>query len=219
MNIRQRPPEGEAHPDHSVHHVCFTRRANGTSPAGRVHLATCADNGVLHTHHDVCQYCTREKTHQRYEQWTTVTAQIHQLIKWNYQVFIANRAQHIARRRLGVRRCEVIHSVVHGTAESLMDTIDHGMQTGVINDEQAVQIEDSDIILLGYRCGGEQTYVVCHVSVKIDVNDVNQAKESSVLLGNVTQKPVIPVVIGDTVCATSQQRADDEGVICVLIPE
>ena len=149
----------------------------------------------------------------------TVKAQIHQLIKWNYQVFIANRAQHIARRRLGVRRCEVLHSVVHGTAESLMDIIDRRMQTGDINDEQADQIERSDIILLGYSFGGEQTYVVGQVSVKIGANDVNRAKENSALLGQATRKPVIPVVIGDTACATSQERADDEGVVCVLIPQ
>ena len=83
----------------------------------------------------------------------SVTAQIDQVIKWNYQVFVANRAPHIARRRLGVRHCEVLHSVAHGTAESLMDIIDRGMQTGDINDEQADQIERADIILSGYSDG------------------------------------------------------------------
>ena len=148
-----------------------------------------------------------------------VTAQIDQLIKWNYQVFIANRAQHIARRRLGVRRCEVLHSVAHGTADSLMDIIDRGIQAGDINDEEAVQIEHADIILSGHSDEGQPIYVVGHVSVNIDANDVIRAKESATLLGRVTRKPVIPVVIGDIAYVTSQERADDEGVVCVLIPQ
>ena len=61
--------------------------------------------------------------------------------------------------------------------------------------------------------------MVGYVSVNIDASDVIRAKESSALLGQVTRKPVIPVVIGDTVCTTSQELANDERVVCVLIPQ
>ena len=49
------------------------------------------------------------------------------IIQSIYQVFVANRIQHIARRRLGVYRAHILHSAVHGTAETLMNTIDYAM--------------------------------------------------------------------------------------------
>ena len=67
--------------------------------------------------------------------------------------------------------------------------------------------------------GGEATYVLAQVSVHIEPTHVKLAASRSAFLSQVARQPVIPVVIGDTICLTGQKRADEQGVVCVLIPQ
>ena len=98
-----------------------------------------------------------------------------------------------------------------------MDTLDRGVQAGAIDDEQLDEIERSDIILSGYTCAGEQTYVLAQVSVGVNLDLVFTAIIRSALLSNATGRPVIPVVVGTSFTAESEARAEADGITRVLL--
>ena len=145
--------------------------------------------------------------------------QISNLTGRSYERKIAKRAARIVRRYLDIRNAELVYSLANPENPHLSDMLYQATEDRLISDEQANDLEDTDIILLGRNPDGEPIYVVAEVSITIDDSDVDRAARRGSALQTASNVTTQAVVIGTTISDANQQRANGDGVTYIPVAE
>ena len=134
-----------------------------------------------------------------------------------YERKVARRAASAVRRYLDVRDAELVYSLANPENPRLSNLLFQATETRLISDEQANDLEDADLILMGRSSDGEPTYVVAEVSITIDDSDVDRAARRARTLQTASGIPTQAAVIGTTISDANRQRADGDGVTYIAM--
>ncbi len=130
--------------------------------------------------------------------------------------FITNTANH----KLDMRDVRVVWSEYTPHSDELSLRILDAEDRGTITAEQGQNLGDTDIVLTGRRRSDRaETCAVVEISLTIDESDISRAADRADTFARITGKPVIPVVIGDSIAAQDRQRAETAGVTVVIVKE
>ena len=133
------------------------------------------------------------------------------LIGRDYEERVARLAPRRLREQMKIEDAQPISDIAR--------IADAAAQRGAITSEQADELEDSDLSLLGRNADGSQVYVLAEVSVTVHTNDVSRAKQRAGILEEVDGFPVIPAVIGASISGETADYAARENVTFIRIPQ
>ena len=145
--------------------------------------------------------------------------QISNLTGTSYERKIAKRAARIVRRYLDIRNAELVYSLANPENPHLSSLLYQATEARLISDEQANDLEDTDLILLGRNPEGEPIYVVTEVSITIDDSAVGRAARRARALQTAGSLVTRAVVIGTAVSHANRQRAAQSGVTVIIMAE
>ena len=145
--------------------------------------------------------------------------QLSNLTGTSYERKIAKRAARTVRRYLDVRNAELVYSLANPESPHLSDLLYQATEDGVISDEQANDLEDADLILLGRSPDGEPTYVVVEVSITVDDSDIDRAARRARVVHTASGIPAQAAVIGTAISDANRQRADADGVAYITMAQ
>ena len=136
-----------------------------------------------------------------------------------YERKVARRAASAVRRYLDIRNAELVYSLSNPENPHLSNLLYEATEAHVISDEQANDLEDTDLILLGRNPDGEPIYIVAEVSITIDDSDVDRAAQRARALQTASGVATRAAVIGTAISDANRQRADQSGVAVIIMVE
>ncbi len=145
--------------------------------------------------------------------------QLSNLTGTSYERKIAKRAARTVRRHLDIRNAEVVYSLSNPENPHLSNLLYQATEAHVISDEQANDLEDADLILLGRNPHDEAIYIVAEVSITVDDSDVDRAARRARALQTASGVATQAAVIGTAVSDANRQRADQSGVTVITMAE
>ncbi len=145
--------------------------------------------------------------------------QISNLNGTSYERKIAKRAARIVRRYLDIRNAELVYSLSNPENPHLSNLLYQATEDHLISDEQANDLEDADLILLGRNPDGEPIYIVAEVSITVDDSDVDRAARRARTLQTASGVATQAAVIGTAISDANRQRADQSGVAVIIMVE
>ena len=145
--------------------------------------------------------------------------QLGNLTGTSYERKIAKRAARTVRSYLDVRDAELVYSLANPENPHLSNLLYQATEARLISDEQANDLDDADLILLGQRPTNEPIYVVAEISITIDDSDVDRAARRARALQTASSIATQAVVIGTVISDANRQRAAQSGVAVIIIAE
>ena len=145
--------------------------------------------------------------------------QLNNLTGTDYERKVARRAARIVRRYLDIRNAELVYSLANLESPHLSNLLYQATEDRLISDEQANDLEDTDLILLGRNPEGEPIYIVAEVSITIDDSDVDRAARRARALQTASGVAARAAVIGTAISDANRQRAVQSGVVVIIMAE
>ena len=140
-----------------------------------------------------------------------------------YERRAARRARRAAARWLNLFHATVVQAITVPDNNIIPNLMDEAVAANRVTLEQADDLELADLILAGSLtdAGDEPAYAVVEVSLAIDENDINRARERAGALARASAAPVAvrPAVIGTAIPEDARLYADRNSVAVIIIPE
>ena len=140
-----------------------------------------------------------------------------------YERRAARRARRAAARWLNLFHATVVQAITVPDNNIIPNLMDDAVAANRVTLEQADDLELADLILSGSLtdAGDEPAYAVVEVSLAIDENDINRARERAGALARASAAPVAvrPAVIGTAIPDDARLYADRNSVAVIIIPE
>ena len=140
-----------------------------------------------------------------------------------YERRAARRARRAAARWLNLFHATVVQAITVPDNNIIPNLMDDAVAANRVTLEQADDLELADLILAGSltNAGDEPAYAVVEVSLAIDENDINRARERAGALARASAAPVAvrPAVIGTAIPDDARLYADRNSVAVIIIPE
>ena len=145
--------------------------------------------------------------------------QLNNLTGTTYERKVAKRAPRAARRYLDIRNAALVYSLASPDNPHLSNLLEQATDARAISDDQADDLEQADLILLGQTPAGEPAYAVAEVSVTVDRNDVDRAARRARILQAASGVATQAAVIGTAISDANRRRAADAGVTFIAMTE
>ena len=145
--------------------------------------------------------------------------QLNNLTGTAYERKVAKRAPRAARRYLDIRNAALVYSLASPDNPHLSNLLEQATDARAISDDQADDLEQADLILLGQTPAGEPAYAVAEVSVTVDRNDVDRAARRARILQAASGVATQAAVIGTAISDANRRRAADAGVTFIAMTE
>lgn len=139
---------------------------------------------------------------------------MNRLIGSDYERKAARRASRLIRRQLDITDLQVIYAVTAPDNNHLPNLLDQAVSAGKISLENADELENADIVLVG-----ENRYAIVEVSLVMDENDVLRARGRADLLAQAAGLPVTAATIGTYALDSAAQQASENDVEVLILPE
>ncbi len=139
---------------------------------------------------------------------------VNRLIGSDYERKAARRAGRLAHRYLGLTDMLVIYAVTRPDDNRFPEILNNAVGAGRMSASEADELEEADIVMRG-----PSEYAVVEVSVTLDENDVERARERAGLLSNAITEPVRAVVIGAHVLDSAAELAAANDVAIMTLPD
>jgi len=140
-----------------------------------------------------------------------------------YERRAARRARRAAARWLNLFHATVVQAITVPDNNIIPNLMDDAVAANRVTLEQADDLELADLILAGSLtdAGDQPAYAVVEVSLAIDENDINRARERASALARASAVPVAvrPAVIGTAIPDDARLYADRNSVAVIIIPE
>ena len=136
----------------------------------------------------------------------------------DYERKAARRAARLARRYLSLPAAGIVYAITAPDNNFIPDLTDRAVANGGISDEQADDLENSDIILADISLGTPE-YAVIEVSLTVDEHDVSRARTRADILAQASNATVKAAVIGVQMLDSVQQLLADSDVTVIILPE
>ena len=138
------------------------------------------------------------------------------------EVKLTRRVRPLLGQRLGLRRLQILQSLVQDTRPELFQPVEDALDNGVITEAQEARISATDIILLARRREDPApVWAAIEVSNNISQHDIERARQSADALGTVFQQEALAAVAGYSIHDNDQEQADGDGanVYVLLVGE
>ena len=138
------------------------------------------------------------------------------------EVKLTRRVRPLLGQRLGLRRFQILQSLVQDTRPELFQPVEDALDNGVITEAQEARISATDIILLARRREDPApVWAAIEVSNNISQHDIERARQSADALGTVFQQEALAAVAGYSIHDNDQEQADGDGanVYVLLVGE
>ena len=145
--------------------------------------------------------------------------QLNNLTGTDYERKVAKRAPRIGRRHLGLRGARVIYGATVPDNNSIAELLDQATGNRTITDEEADELERTDLILAGATSTSESAYAVAEVSMTIDEHDVDRARNRARILQSASGAVARASVIGTDISDANRLRAEQGNVVVVIVVE
>ena len=133
------------------------------------------------------------------------------------------RAARIIPRRLrttmGFHLARVLHKEWGETDDALYTMLNEAEDNGAITEDEADDLLDADIILVGQNAAGHRAYVVIEIGITVSSADVNRAARRARALASAAGAPCNAVVVGSEIPDAERQRAARTEVAIIPITE
>ena len=115
---------------------------------------------------------------------------------------------------LGLRRAEIKVSPLQGIEPAFRDTIEDGVDNGLISDEQMGRVFETDVILRAIRRDTRYPlWVAVEASHKVREHDISRAVDTAEILVAVFNEASRPMVAGLEIDPEDPQRATEAGTV------
>ena len=149
-------------------------------------------------------------------QMDSMQGQLNNLTGTDYERRIVRRSRSIAERYLGIRQAQLLQAITLPDKSDIPTMLYAAAEIGSISQEQADDVDDSDLILLGNTDDGSDSYALAEVSITIDDHDIDRAHRRAAILHAASGTPAKAAVIGVQISDANRQRADGLSVSVVL---
>ena len=147
-------------------------------------------------------------------------ANVGHLNGWALESRLHLRIEPLINQHLGLRRAEVMRAPAQTMRFELRDQMEDSADNDVISDSQVQRVSSTDFILRARRRGSlDRVWVAVEAANKIRADDVSRALETARILTTVFGEEAVPVVSGFDIDPPDRQRADDTGVIYLLVTQ
>ena len=136
----------------------------------------------------------------------------------DYERTAARRIRRSGGRRLGLTRPVIVQSRTLPESDIIPSLLDNAIDDGLISEEQADEVDYTDIIARGHDTNGVLTYVVVEVSITVERHDVTRARARADLLAQATGAPVIAAAVGTEITDDARSAAQQFRVTYIPIP-
>lgn len=146
-----------------------------------------------------------------------MSGQISNLIEYNYERQAVRLVTLRLMRRLGISQVEILRAIMVQDKPDVTDLLYQVTAEGVVSDDEADDLEFTDVILRGQTPEGATVHVVAEVSLTIQEADINRAVRRAAVLERATGGTTHAVVIGESVSPASLELANQKNVIFIQI--
>ena len=145
--------------------------------------------------------------------------QLNNLTGIDYERRVVRRASRIVRRYLGVRSAEVLLAINRPDGDTIANLSNDSADQGIITEDDADELDRTDVILRGSSPEGEEVYVVGEISITIDDSDVDRARDRARILRTASDTTTHAAVIGTSISDANRERAGNSGVTVIIQDE
>ena len=145
--------------------------------------------------------------------------QLNNLTGTDYERRVVRRASRIVRRYLGVRSAEVLLAINRPDGDTIANLSNDSADQGIITEDDADELDRTDVILRGSSPEGEEVYVVGEISITIDDSDVDRARDRARILRTASDTTTHAAVIGTSISDANRERAGNSGVTVIIQDE
>ena len=149
----------------------------------------------------------------------TMQGQLNNLTGTEYQRRAVRRAPRLVKRYLDVQNGEVLMAINRQNGHSVTELVNRATQTGTITEDDADELDRTDIILRGETPEGAEVYVIGEVSITIGDEDVDRAAERARIMQMASGATTHAAVIGSYISTANQERAEFNRVTVIAINE
>ena len=150
---------------------------------------------------------------------TIMRGQLNNLTGTDYERRVVRRASRIVRRYLGVRSAEVLLAINRPDGDTIANLLNDSADQGIITEDDADELDRTDVILRGSSPEGEEVYVVGEISITIDDSDVDRARDRARILRTASDTTPHAAVIGTSISDANRERAGNSGVTVIIQDE
>ena len=149
-------------------------------------------------------------------QMDTMQGQLNNLTGTDYERRIVKRSRGLAQRYLSIKQARLLQAISLPDDPTIPNLLQDAVASGVITYEQADDVDESDLIMLGNTADNLDSYVLAEVSITIDDHDVDRAQRRAAALSVAAGVPVVAAVIGTNISDANRERANDSNVAIIM---
>lgn len=115
-------------------------------------------------------------------------------------------------RYLRLQQTQALQTPNSDTRPYLDDLVNHAVTSRTITDQQAQELERTDIVAMAKDSEDRTVFVIVEASITIGDSDIDRAHERALIMGRLTSSIVHAAVIGQDISPANRQRADGLGI-------
>ena len=137
-----------------------------------------------------------ERTDKMSGRINKMSGQINNMSGSDYERRAKKASRRMIGRKMGIRRATVLRFKKRDLDEFEREFLQPALRKNIIDEDQAVQLEEADIILRFTAPDGQMTYVAAEVSITVHDKDRRRATQRAEIIGKATGDDARPFVIG-----------------------
>ncbi len=139
--------------------------------------------------------------------------QLSNLMGTDYEGIASRVSPRLVRKHMKLKNATLVASARREWPESILDLASESVELGVIEDDDAVDLELADAIVAGTDSQGNSVYVLIEISMTVQEEDVVKARQRAEILGSVTGTRPKSAVIGIRIDHEADAAAEADGVV------
>ena len=148
----------------------------------------------------------------------TLTGQVGNLRGERYERRLKRRLPNLLWSRCGLDDCQLLQDPEENLPPQMLNALRGQQRDGKITGEELDHLQEADYIARARGMGdGVERYVVVEAALTVDDRDIERARGRATTLERVTGVATLAMVVGETVNAPQESRAQEHGVTLLLV--
>ncbi len=148
----------------------------------------------------------------------TLTGQVGNLRGERYERRLKRRLPNLLWSRCGLDDCQLLQDPEENLPPQMLNALRGQQRDGKITGEELDHLQEADYIARARRMAdGVERYVVVEAALTVDDRDIERARGRAATLERVTGVATLAMVVGETVNAPQESRAQEHGVTLLLV--
>ena len=148
----------------------------------------------------------------------TLTGQVGNLRGERYERRLKRRLPNLLYSRCGLDDCQLLQDPEENLPPQMLNALREQQRAGEITGEELDHLQEADYIARARgMADGVERYVVVEAALTVDDRDIERARSRADTLDRVTGVATLAMVVGETVNAPQESRAQEHGVTLLLV--